>query len=169
MIVILKTSSNIIGKKRKVHYSNYEDIVSDYFNLIKIKDIERLMNLFSPDAIIYEPFSKVTGGLKGRHAIESFLKIVIMASDALQNHIVIENVTDKNCSCVDGNHNHNAKNSCNNSFDTKVINALVTFERGNSLKARFTFGLSHDSDDNDNNYIDSKYCTIRSLRIQFIK
>jgi len=25
----------------------------------------------------------VTGGLKGSHAIESFLKIVIMASDAL--------------------------------------------------------------------------------------
>lgn len=96
MIVILKTSSNTIGKKRKVHYSNYEDIVFDYFNVIKIKDIERLMNLFSPDAIIYEPFSKVTGGLKGSHAIESFLKIVIMASDALQNHIVIENITDKN-------------------------------------------------------------------------
>lgn len=96
MIVILKTSSNTIGKKRKVHYSNYEDIVFDYFNVIKIKDIERLMNLFSPDAIIYEPFSKVTGGLKGSHAIESFLKIVIMASDALQNHILIENITDKN-------------------------------------------------------------------------
>ena len=77
-------------------------------------------------------------------------------------------LTDKNWSYVEGNLKHNDKNSCNSSFDTKVINALVTFERGNSLKVRFTFGLSHDSD-NDNNYIDSKYCTIRSLHIQFIK
>ena len=52
----------------------------------------------------------------------------------------------------------------------KVINALVTFEKGDSLKARFAFGLSCDNDDdNSDTYINSKYNTIRSLRIQFIK
>ena len=64
---------------------------------------------------------------------------------------VIENITDKDWSYVDGNynHNHNDKNNGSSSFDTKVINALVTFEKGNSLKVRFTIGLSCDSD-NDN-------------------
>ncbi|MGA9845008.1 MAG: hypothetical protein WBQ25_22110 [Nitrososphaeraceae archaeon] len=51
----------------------------------------------------------------------------------------------------------------------KVVNALVTFERGDSLKDRFTFGLSCDNNDNNDNYINSKYNTLRSLHIQFIK
>ncbi len=52
------------------------------------------MNLFSPDAIVYEPFSKLRGGLKGKQAIESFLDIVIMANDELQYNIIIENTSD---------------------------------------------------------------------------
>ena len=58
------------------------------------------------------------------------------------------------------------KNNCSSYFSIKVVNALVTFEKGDLLKARFTFGLSFDNDDN---YINSKYRTIRSLCIQFIK
>ena len=57
-------------------------------------------------------------------------------------------------------------------FSMKVVNALVTFEKGDSLKARFTFGLTcdnYDNDDNSDNYTNSKYNTIRSLHIQFIK
>ncbi len=45
----------------------------EYFELIKNKDIESLMNLFSADAIVYEPFRQVDGikikkpgGLKSR-------------------------------------------------------------------------------------------------------
>ena len=36
------------------------------------------MDLFSSDAIIHEPFSKLREGLKGEQTIESFLKILIM-------------------------------------------------------------------------------------------
>ena len=166
----MKTSSNIIRKDRMLLYDNDEDIVFQYFELIKNKDIERLMNLFSSDAIVYEPFSKLRGGVSGKQAIESFLRIVIMANDELQHHIVIENISDiKNKSSVDCNHNHENKNNCSSCFSMKVINALVTFEKGDSLKARFMFGLSCDNDDNNDNYINSKYNTIRSLRIQFIK
>ena len=97
------------------------------------------MNLFSHDAIVYEPFSKLRMGVSGRQAIESFLRIVIMANDELQYHIVIENISDiKNTSNADDNHNHGNKNSCSSCFGMKVVNALVTFEKGDSLKARFT-------------------------------
>jgi hypothetical protein len=128
------------------------------------------MNLFSSDAIIYEPFSKLRGGLRGEHAIESFLRIVIMANDELQYHIAIENISDiKNRPNVDGNHDHMNKNKCS-SLDVKVVNALISFEKGDSLKARFTFGLNcNNENNNDNSYINSKYSTIRSLHIQFIK
>ena len=91
------------------------------------------------------------GGVSGRQAIESFLRIVGMANDELQYRIVIENISDiKNRSNVDGSHNHENKNNCSSCFSMKVVNALVTFEKGDSLKARFMFGPSCDNDDSDN-------------------
>lgn len=62
IVVVLKTARNIVKKDRKMLYDNDEDIVFEYFELVKNNDIERLMNLFSPDAIVYEPFSKLSGG-----------------------------------------------------------------------------------------------------------
>src|SRR6187200_1561370 len=82
-------SRNIMRNKKKFVYNN-EDIVFEYFKLVKSKDIESLMELFAPDAIVYEPFSKITGGLKGKRAIESFLRVAIMANDTLQHQIVLE-------------------------------------------------------------------------------
>ena len=92
MVVVLKTARNIVRKDKKMLYDNDEDIVFEYFELVKNNDIERLMNLFSPDAIVYEPFSKLRGGVSGKQAIESFLRIMIMANNELQYHIVIENI-----------------------------------------------------------------------------
>jgi hypothetical protein len=144
--------------------------VFEYFKLIKNKDIESLMKLFSPDAIIYEPFSKLRGGISGRQTIESFLRIVIMANDELQYHIIIESISNiKNRYTIDDSHNHGNKNICISCSHLKVVNALISFEKGDSLKARFTFGLSCDNDDNNDNYISSKCNTIRSLRIEFIR
>lgn len=50
--------------------------------------MERLLNLFTEDGIIYEPFSREHSSysgigktsLKGRSEIESFLNVVMMAS-----------------------------------------------------------------------------------------
>ena len=64
-------------------YDNDEDIVFGYFELMRNKYIERLMNLFSPDAIIYEPFSKLREGISGKQVIESFQRIAIMANGEL--------------------------------------------------------------------------------------
>ena len=43
-------------------------------------------------AIVYEAFSKLRGGKSGKQT-ESFLRIVIVANDDLQNHIVIESIS----------------------------------------------------------------------------
>lgn len=174
MPLSLKTrTNNGISNTGRLLYHN-EDVVFEYFRLIKNKDIERLINLFSPNAIIYEPFSKLRGGLKGKQAIESFLKIVIMANDSLKHHITIENSSDvKNRSNIGNNDNRNNNKNNRSSSDDKVIIALVIFEKGDSVKARFTFGLSSgDNNYNDNNNCDtiSKYNNkIMTLHIQFIE
>ena len=81
-------------------------VVLDYFRLIKEKDIFRLikekdmhglLNTFTDDCIIYEPFSKgctlynndrvKKSYLKGSSEIGSFFYIVMMASDGLQYEI----------------------------------------------------------------------------------
>lgn len=41
-------------------------MVYDYFRLIYRKDPEGLMRLFAEDSIVYEPFSKEKGGLRGK-------------------------------------------------------------------------------------------------------
>ena len=134
--------------RNKKMVRNDEDIIFEYFRLIKNKDIEQLMDLFAEDAIIYEPFSKLTKGLKGKSAIESFLRIAIMANDTLQHNIIIEKE----------NQNNNEK-----SYNSTSIVALVTFERGDTMKARFVFELGK----NNNHVFDSKQKKIKALHIQF--
>jgi hypothetical protein len=96
-----------------------------------------------------------------------------MANDTLQYQIITEKDSDINIPKAYSKDNRNNKN--NNSSNVKVITALVVFEKGDSLKARFTFELSLDddnnySDDNNNNHLtNSKYNKIKSLHIQFIK
>lgn len=155
--------SNIIKKKRKLLYDNDKDIVFEYFRLIRNKNIEWLMDLFAPDAIIYEPFSKLTGGLKGKISIESFLKVVVMASNTLQYRVFIE----KNPEIKDGVRalQNNHQNIGDSNIGNKVISALVVFEKGDSLNARFTFELTPAYNNYDN---DSRRNKINALYIQFI-
>jgi ketosteroid isomerase-like protein len=117
-----------------------EDAVFEYFQLIEKNDLDSLLNLFADDAVIFEPFSKSEGGLKGRLAIEPFLKVVMMANENLRRKIAIEKQSN------DGN----------------TISALVTFEKGDKLQGRFTFEF----DPNLN--IDDKERKIKSLHIQFL-
>lgn len=115
-----------------------EDTVSEYFKRMAQKDVDGLLNLFTDDAVIYEPFSK-SDGLKGRSQIEPFLRVATMANEALQHSIVIEKKQNKG----------------------SVITALVTFERGDKVKGRFTFEFSSvDSESNKRK--------IKALHIQFI-
>jgi len=98
-----------------------EQIVARYFRFMDKKDLDAMLELFDYDAEVYEPFSNITGGLKGRSSIEPFLKVVIMASSNLQRTIKIEKPSKPN-----------------------EITALVTFEKGDKVKSKLTFEFEDD-------------------------
>lgn len=125
-----------------------ENTVYEYFRLIKDKDINRLLDLFAYDATIYEPFSDIQGGLKGKSAIKPFLEVAIMANDGLLHEIEFE------------------QRQQQRSTDSRdQVTALVTFERGGRVQARFTFELAPTRE----SYDSYKPKKIQSLHIQFIK
>jgi hypothetical protein len=83
--------------------------------------VEELLELFADDVTIYEPFSKKEEGLHGKPAIRSFLNMMMMtlaSDDSLRYDISIEE--DKS---------------------DKVV-ALVIFEKGDKIEARFSFEMS---------------------------
>jgi ketosteroid isomerase-like protein len=134
------------NKMRRVKPLTDEDIVHEYFRLIKTKDVYRLLDLFADDALIDEPFSKSEagkGGLQGKSAIEPFLNVAIMVNAGLREEIEIEKSSDNGI---------------------KKVIAYVTFERGGKVKARFTFELT-----SEENYNSQKQKKIQSLRIQFVE
>jgi len=91
-----------------------EQMVKEYFRLISKKDVYGLLDLFAEDSVVYEPFSKEKG-LYGKSTIQHFLKVAVMANAGLKRTITfVQKAAD-------------------------AITALVTFERGDSVKGRFTF------------------------------
>lgn len=116
-----------------------EEIVARYFRYIDSKDLDGLLDLFDYDAVVYEPFSKVGGGLHGRSAIEPFLKVAMMANSELRRTVKIEKTKKAN--------NNNR------------ITALITFEKGEKVKGGFTFEFIEDH---------SGEKRIKSLHIEFL-
>ena len=98
-----------------------EQIVARYFRCIDTKDLDRILELFDYDAEVYEPFSNMTGGLKGRSSIEPFLKVAMMANNNLKRTINIQKPNEPNS-----------------------ITALVMFEKGDKVKSKFTFEFQDD-------------------------
>ena len=139
-----------ISKRGRVKPPFDEYIVHEYFRLIRTKDIYRLLDLFMDDAIIHEPFSKSEDGegrLQGKNAIESFLRVAMMASEGLREEVEIE------------------KPKLSRDNDINQVIAYVTFERGGKLRGKFTFELS--SEENSNSL--QKQKKIKSLDIRFVK
>ena len=116
-----------------------EIIVKEYFRRIKSRDVEGILELFSDDAVIHEPFSRARR-LFGKTEIKPFLKSVIMANEGLQYEINIER----------------QKNNHTNNFV-----ALVIFRKGHEINSRFTFSF-------DNSDKSTVYGKIKSLLIEFI-
>lgn len=124
------------------------DTVYEYFRLIKNKDINRVLDLFVDDAVVYEPFSNVLGGLRGKSAIKPFLEIALMANDGLQHKIEIK-------------HQKQQQQQRQSKIDKEdQVTALVTFQRGGMIQARFAFQLEK--------AIHHSMNKIQSLHIEFI-
>lgn len=100
-----------------------EDLVFQYFKLIEDKDVDGILDLFDYDAVVSEPFSK-SKGLRGKASIEPFLKVAVMANSGLNRKIEIEK-------------------SANGRTAPDRLVALVTFEKGDRTKGRFTFGFTN--------------------------
>lgn len=115
-----------------------EEIVARYFRYVDNKDLDGIIDLFDYDAVVYEPFSKV-GGLHGRSAIKPFLKVAMMANSELRRIVKIEKTKRAN--------------------DNNEITALVTFEKGEKVKGRFTFEFT------ENDLWEKR---IKSLHIEFL-
>ena len=116
-----------------------EIIVKEYFRRIKSRDVEGILELFSDDAVIHEPFSRARR-LFGKTEIKPFLKSVIMANEGLRYEINIER----------------QKNNYTNNL---VV--LVIFRKGHEINSRFTFSF-------DNSGKSNIYGKIKSLLIEFI-
>jgi len=125
-----------------------ESIVYEYFRLIKSKDINGVLNLFTDDAIIYEPFSNIDGGLKGKGSIRPFLDVVMAATDDMRHEIEFEKTQDAN------------------KEDDHAVAALVTFERGGKTQARYIFELTSRQEQYDYTDVGKK---IQILHIELIK
>jgi SnoaL-like protein len=98
-----------------------ETVVRDYFNKLASGDIDRLLKMFTDNAAVHEPFSKLKT-LNGRAEIESFLKVVVMANEGMHQELVIEKAGER--------------------VPENQITAIVTFQKGSSIKCRFIFELN---------------------------
>jgi hypothetical protein len=146
MAHVSKSDNN---RRRRVKPLTDEDIVHEYFRLIKAQDMYGLLDLFTDDVVIYEPFSKSEdgrGGLQGKSRIEPFLNVAMMANAGLREEIEIE------------------KPRLRRDNGINKVTAYVTFERGEKVKARFTFELS-----SEENYNSQKQKKIQSLHLQFVE
>ncbi len=114
-----------------------EELIKQYFKYIDNKDISGILDLFDYDAVIHEPFSNIEEGLKGKRSIAPFLRVAMMANSSLQRTIKIEKPGKTN---------------------SNEIVAWITFEKGDSIKSKFTFGFEDDATDGKK---------IKSLHIEF--
>ena len=146
-----------MSRSKRATLKSERDIVFEYFRRIRDKDVAGLLDLFTDDAVIYEPFSKSediqgkTTGVHGKQGIESFLGVVVMANEGVEGNITIDKIYEKS----DNPNNKSTK-----------VSAIVTFERGKRITARFTFELISPATNNNINTNQNEK-KIKSLHIQF--
>lgn len=152
--------------------------------------MHNLLNLFTEDCRIYEPFSKghvssdnevIDKPLKGRSEIESFLRIVMMACDGLKQEIKFESEPFRHIKLVD---------DTAISTSSSVVSTLTTFYKNegvNKLRQKIIFHIVSECDTepsdkipgnrenssnstDENEYIDNnRRRRIRSIYVQFIE
>jgi ketosteroid isomerase-like protein len=138
---IMSKKVKVIDSKGMIIILSNEQMVNRYFQLIGKRDVHGLLDLFADDATVYEPFSNMQNGLQGKSAIENFLKVAIMANTGMSRTITFLD-EEKNKDLGEGEGS---------------IAALVSFERGDNVTAKFTFHF----------IMTSAGRKIKTLKIQF--
>ena|SRR5829696_7513619 len=132
--------------KPKKEFLTNKEIVAEYFRLIQSKAIEGLKDLFWSDAIVFEPFSKLEEGLRGWSQIEPFMKVAIMANESLSYRIAFEEFDDQDMKNKYIKYMQINKEKNTNNNTTNVVEASLTFEKDQTLKAKIRFELSNETD-----------------------
>jgi hypothetical protein len=114
-----------------------KQLVREYFRRIA-ESSRSTLALFTDDAVLYEPFSN-ENGLRGRGAIEHFLKVARMANQGLQRKISFV------------------------SHRKNVVEVIVEFTRGGTVKGKFEFRTEGQQTAMG---IEKK---IKELKIQFVR
>lgn len=170
------------------------EIVLKYFRLIEEKDMHNLLNLFTGDPRIYEPFSKghvpsrnevidKPLPLKGRSEIGSFLNIVMMACDGLKYEIKFESELFRHVKLPDDAVISTSpsvvptlatfhKNEGENKLRQKIIFYIVA-EPNNDPTDKIPRNRENNSDNNNSTdedvNIDNNKRRIKSLYVQFLE
>ena len=119
-----------------------KNTIQSYFRAIKRKDISNLVDMFEDEAVIHEPFSKEVQ-LRGKLDFRRFFQVICMAIEELKHDLLIEeDATDEN-----------------------GLSVLCTFQRGETVCARFSFQFGPNSRLNTNGVMKRK---IQKLQIQFL-
>ena len=124
----------------KQSISQSHELVLDYFQRVRSCDISGLMNLFSEDSVIYEPFSK-SKCLIGKSEIEPFLRTVVMANKGMQYELEIE--------------------KSGQGTDENMLIVLVRFNKVGSIASKFRFEFQPQDESNS--------LKIKTIHIEFIE
>jgi ketosteroid isomerase-like protein len=118
---------------------SHEWLIRQYFKRVAAGDLHGLLDLFSDDCVIHEPFS-TSKYLTGKIEIVPFLRSAIMANQQVQYEIKIEKERRKT--------------------DRNSVVAVVIFHKENEIKAKFTFEFVDVSEE--------EFGRIRILKIEFV-
>ena len=117
---------NVIKPNRDRILLDNEDLVYDYFRLTLKKDIHHVLDLFTEDAIIHEPFSKQEeSGLKAN--------IITMITMRLYDLLHCPNCYENRIESIDCYHNKN--------------HVTCTFRSGQKIIIRSIFKFGYESKD----------------------
>jgi ketosteroid isomerase-like protein len=114
-------------------------LIRQYFKRVTAGDLHGLLNLFSDDCVIHEPFS-TSKYLTGKIEIEPFLRSAIMANQEVQYEIKIEIERRKT--------------------DRNMMVAVVVFHKEYEIKAKFTFEFEDVGE--------GEVGRIKTLKIEFV-
>ena len=118
---------------------SHEWLIRQYFKIVGAGDLHGLLDLFSDDCVVYEPFS-TSKYLTGKIEIEPFLRSAIMANQAVHHEIKIEKERRKT--------------------DRNSVVAVVVFHKENEIKGKFTFEFEDVSE--------GEFGRIKTLKIEFV-